>query len=97
MASAINEALCLSAEERSIKHKLLYDYICSNSAHFWADSFIRELQQTARIPAESNPTPALCFPTVKTAYAIAKKRLFFLDYDVNSLLLQVFIRLHIQL
>ncbi|KAL2919461.1 hypothetical protein HK105_201107 [Polyrhizophydium stewartii] len=81
VASAINEALLLSHEDRRLKHKQLLDYVTSHTAQFWAESFIRELRATALIPDQQNPTPFIDVPLIIDRYQSSKKRLLLFDYD----------------
>ncbi|RKO91617.1 glycosyltransferase family 20-domain-containing protein [Blyttiomyces helicus] len=80
VAHAINEALCLSKEERSIKHQQLYKHVTSNTAAFWAQMFIRELR-SCNVPTGANPTPVLDTRLLLDRYRTSKKRLMLFDYD----------------
>eukprot|EP00842_Homolaphlyctis_polyrhiza_P005863 jgi/Hompol1/6278/HPOL_002522-RA len=81
VAHAINDALLSSPEDRAIKHKQLYDHVSSQTAQFWAESFIRELRNTTIVPDQQIPTPILNVPLVVGMYKQSQKRLLMFDYD----------------
>ncbi|KAI9011250.1 glycosyltransferase family 20-domain-containing protein [Gaertneriomyces semiglobifer] len=81
VANAINEALSMSKEERSTKHQQLFDHVTSNTAAFWAESFVRELKKTDGVAPATNPTPALDVGLCVQKYRKAQKRLLMFDYD----------------
>ncbi|KAJ3013925.1 threalose-6-phosphate phosphatase [Thoreauomyces humboldtii] len=81
VAVAINEGLTLNKEEKSIKHQQMYDHVASNTAAFWAASFVKELRAASAAPSATNTTPLLDVSLVVERYKNAKKRLLMFDYD----------------
>jgi len=47
VSSSIHEALTMQLEEKKLKHAELFGYISSNTAQFWATSFLNEIQKVA--------------------------------------------------
>ena len=81
VATAIHDALVMSRDEKQIKQVQLYEYVTTNSAHFWASSFIKELQLVSSLPSQSNPTPKLDIDLLTKQFRESRNRLLFLDYD----------------
>lgn len=48
LASALHEALTLPERERRLKHQRLFQYVKKHTAAYWAQSFVKELQQIER-------------------------------------------------
>ena len=82
VATAINEALLMSREEKEMRHAQLYDYVTMNTARFWAESFIKEMMAVSVAKNDvSSTTPLLDLQLVTKHFLRARKRTFFLDYD----------------
>ncbi|RKP01567.1 hypothetical protein CXG81DRAFT_11812 [Caulochytrium protostelioides] len=81
VASAIDEALRLSMEERRLKHRQLMAHVMSHTAATWSHKFIRELHETVQMTVQSSPTAPLEFDRVCNVYRGAKHRLLLFDYD----------------
>ncbi|KAJ3035109.1 threalose-6-phosphate phosphatase [Rhizophlyctis rosea] len=80
VAHAMADAFNMLADERANKHQQLYDHVTSNTAQFWAHSFVKELRSISTNNG-ANPTPNLDVPLVVDRYLQADKRLFMFDYD----------------
>ncbi|KAK9763176.1 Trehalose-6-P synthase/phosphatase complex subunit [Basidiobolus ranarum] len=81
LAQAINESLSMPDEERAYRWKELHDHVITNSAQFWAESFIDELDKAHGERRSSVQIPHITPFVAKPAYQSSQKRLFFLDYD----------------
>ncbi|KAI8817533.1 glycosyltransferase family 20-domain-containing protein [Fimicolochytrium jonesii] len=81
VANTINEALTLSKEEKAIKHQQMLDHVLSNTAAFWAATFVKELRMASQLPSMTSTTPVLDIPLVVERYRKAKRRLLMFDYD----------------
>jgi trehalose 6-phosphate synthase/phosphatase len=81
VATAIQEALSFSMEDRIRKHQSLYEHVVSHSSAYWANSFINAMFEASLVETHSTPTPVLDLPLLKSSYAKSKKRLFLFDYD----------------
>ncbi|KAJ3328575.1 threalose-6-phosphate phosphatase [Blyttiomyces sp. JEL0837] len=81
VAHAINEALVMSNEEKTLKYMQLYNHVTLRTVEFWAKSFVKELRECLRTPDQSNPTPFLDYNVITEKYKHAKKRLLMFDYD----------------
>ncbi|ORX82316.1 hypothetical protein K493DRAFT_241037 [Basidiobolus meristosporus CBS 931.73] len=81
LARAINESLSMSDEERAYRWKELHDHVITNSAQFWAESFLDELDKAHGERRSSVQIPHITPFVVKPAYQSSQKRAFFLDYD----------------
>jgi trehalose 6-phosphate synthase/phosphatase len=83
VAKAINDALCMSQEEKNLRHKVMHDHVISHKAEVWAYSFLKNLISGIAIEEESAETPLLNTKKMMEQYQKANKRLIFFDYDVN--------------
>ncbi|ORY05343.1 hypothetical protein K493DRAFT_204613 [Basidiobolus meristosporus CBS 931.73] len=81
LAEAINESLSMPDDERAYRWKELYDNVVTNSAQFWAESFLDELDKAHGERRSSVQIPHITPFVAKAAYQGSQKRLFFLDYD----------------
>ncbi|KAM3586532.1 Trehalose-6-P synthase/phosphatase complex subunit [Umbelopsis sp. WA50703] len=80
---AIHEALSMGEEEKDERWQSLYQNVATNTAQYWAGSFISELEKanTDTTRRYSTQIPLLNSATFQEIYAKGKKRLFLLDYD----------------
>ena len=44
LASAINEAVTMSPEQRLVNHQKLYRYVTKYTSAYWGSGFVKELQ-----------------------------------------------------
>ena len=83
VSNTLNEALRMSQAEKKARHEQLLEHVCSNSADFWARSFLEDLKASLLIPDQANPTPPLDIGLACSLYKRASRRMIFLDYDVS--------------
>ncbi|KAG2181869.1 hypothetical protein INT44_008685 [Umbelopsis vinacea] len=83
VSDAIHEALSMNEEEKYNRWQSLYDNVATNTAQYWAASFIAELDKVKADTSRRYSThiPVLNPTTFGDTYAKTKKRLFMLDYD----------------
>ncbi|KAI8366831.1 glycosyltransferase family 20-domain-containing protein [Radiomyces spectabilis] len=81
LAKAINDALIMSEEEKLVRHSQLLDHVKSNTASFWAHSFVKMLHHACTLSEQSSYTPLLNIDYLVSRYKFAKKRLLCFDYD----------------
>ncbi|KAJ3049258.1 threalose-6-phosphate phosphatase [Rhizophlyctis rosea] len=81
VAHAIADSFDMAADERANKHQQLYDHVTSNTAQFWARSFVKELRAVGSAGSGANQSPRLDTSLVVDRYVQAEKRLFMFDYD----------------
>ncbi|KAI8057884.1 glycosyltransferase family 20-domain-containing protein [Syncephalis plumigaleata] len=83
MAEAIYEALVMDEEERTIRWQELYRHVTTNTAQYWVESFIGEVNRTHCDfkRRKSVRMPQMADGRLRAEYLMAKKRLIFLDYD----------------
>ncbi|KAI8577448.1 hypothetical protein K450DRAFT_177698 [Umbelopsis ramanniana AG] len=81
VAKAINDALCMSEEEKKLRHKVMHDHVISHKAENWAHSFMKNLMSSIATEEESADTPLLDTKLMYQQYQKAHKRLIFFDYD----------------
>ncbi|KAI9485265.1 MAG: glycosyltransferase family 20-domain-containing protein [Benjaminiella poitrasii] len=80
-AKAIYDALTMSEEEKLSRHKQLLAHVKSNTASFWAHSFVKMLIHTCLLSEQNNNTPILNLNYLQDQFRHAKKRLLCFDYD----------------
>eukprot|EP00192_Tetraselmis_astigmatica_P000069 CAMPEP_0117651800 /NCGR_PEP_ID=MMETSP0804-20121206/2286_1 /TAXON_ID=1074897 /ORGANISM="Tetraselmis astigmatica, Strain CCMP880" /LENGTH=1177 /DNA_ID=CAMNT_0005457803 /DNA_START=269 /DNA_END=3802 /DNA_ORIENTATION=- len=76
MAQAIEDALCMSDDERRERHRQMYMHVTIHTAQTWADTFIQELNDT-HVENElriRHVPPPLDIPTTVDAFRKAKGR-----------------------
>ncbi|EGF78115.1 hypothetical protein BATDEDRAFT_90772 [Batrachochytrium dendrobatidis JAM81] len=81
VANAINEALTMSADEKKYRWSMLYQYVSTNTAQSYVESFVSD---TARVHIEnmsimSTSIPRLSFKSLYADYISCHSRLFLLD------------------
>ncbi|CAO3611616.1 unnamed protein product [Cunninghamella blakesleeana] len=81
VAKAINDALCMTPEEKYTRHAQLLNHVKVHTASFWAYSFIKELYHTYNLTEQSSNTPLLDLNLLIERYSASKKRLLCFDYD----------------
>lgn len=81
VAKALNEALLMSDEHKTMRHAQLYDHVKSHTAQFWAQSFVTELLANIATPDQSDVTAFLDSELMTAKYMEAEKRLLLFDYD----------------
>lgn len=83
VAQAINDALSLSEEDKTKNHKELFKHVVSNTAAYWAESFITEALRVSSDMQNrfSVPIPHVPLYHIEEEYRKAKKAVFFLNYD----------------
>ncbi|KAI9023589.1 glycosyltransferase family 20-domain-containing protein [Phycomyces nitens] len=81
VAKAINDALVMSDEEKATRHMQLLSQVKSNTASFWAHSFVKSLNYTLALSELNNYTPLLNNEALVASYTKATKRLLCFDYD----------------
>ncbi|RUO96840.1 glycosyltransferase family 20-domain-containing protein, partial [Jimgerdemannia flammicorona] len=83
VGDAIHEALSMSDEEKNTRWKELYKNVATNTAQYWAESFISELEKVhTDMQRRFSIHIPLLNPTVFHAnFKNSKTRLILLDYD----------------
>ncbi|RMZ82183.1 hypothetical protein DV738_g1910, partial [Chaetothyriales sp. CBS 135597] len=81
VASAINDALSMSASERASDQQHLYNYVATHTVSNWSNSFLKRLLTNLTSFSQSELTPVLDRSKLQRAYRAASKRLFMFDYD----------------
>lgn len=81
VASAIDQALNMSAEERSSQHRKLYKHVITNTVSFWSQQYLNRLLTNLSSFDQSVATPALDRTKLLKQYRRARRRLFMFDYD----------------
>ncbi|KAI8988048.1 glycosyltransferase family 20-domain-containing protein [Mycotypha africana] len=82
VAKAINEALCMSEEEKKSRHLQMLDYVETHTSSFWAKSFLNVLEESIAASEQSSYTPILDINDLLKDYnGSKKKRLLCFDYD----------------
>ena len=81
LADAIHESLTLSRVERELRWAKLYRYVTTNTANYWARSFVTEFRDVCDHPPLLSKLPRLPTSDVLRAYEAAKHRLIVADYD----------------
>lgn len=80
-AEEINTALTMAEPEKAKTHKLLYEYVSTNTVQHWTDSYIRRLLTNLSSYDQTIATPALDRAKCLSQYRKASRRLFMFDYD----------------
>ncbi|KAH8053441.1 hypothetical protein JL722_9675 [Aureococcus anophagefferens] len=81
LARAIHEALTLTRVERELRWAKLHRYVTTNTASYWARSFVSEFRDVCEHPPLLSKLPKLNAASVLSAYSRAKNRLVVTDYD----------------
>ncbi|CAO3632902.1 unnamed protein product [Mucor fragilis] len=81
VAKAMNEALLMSEEEKQARHMQMLAHVKTHTASFWAQSFVKVLQESIATSEQSSYTPILDKERLLTFYHGSKKRLLCFDYD----------------
>lgn len=85
LASALHEALTLPEPERKLKHQRLFQYVKKHNAAFWAQSFVKHLQQidNAKVQHIHKPMQSLLrvASDVLPEMCARRRRLFLIEYE----------------
>mmetsp|Transcript_20182 Transcript_20182/g.63481 ORF Transcript_20182/g.63481 Transcript_20182/m.63481 type:complete len:996 (+) Transcript_20182:205-3192(+) len=81
LARAMHDALTLTRVERELRWAKLHRYVTTNTASYWARSFVDEFRDVCEHPPLLPKLPRLPAGQVLGAYARAKHRLVVTDYD----------------
>ncbi|KAI9199212.1 glycosyltransferase family 20-domain-containing protein [Polychytrium aggregatum] len=81
VASALNDALTMSQDERETKYQQLAEHVNRNTAKYWAQSLVSEAEKIIKLPSQALPTPFLDFDRAIESYRSSTKRLLMFDYD----------------
>jgi trehalose 6-phosphate synthase/phosphatase len=81
VAQAINSALTMSEEKKSVMHHSLYKYVTEKNVQTWSNNFIKRLLMVLSSHNAIISTPLLDKTSLLSQYRSAKKRLFMFDYD----------------
>jgi trehalose 6-phosphate synthase/phosphatase len=81
VAQAINSALTMSEEKKSVMHHSLYKYVTEKNVQTWSNNFIKRLLIVLSSHNAIISTPLLDKTSLLSQYRSAKKRLFMFDYD----------------
>mmetsp|Transcript_19468 Transcript_19468/g.29583 ORF Transcript_19468/g.29583 Transcript_19468/m.29583 type:complete len:1022 (+) Transcript_19468:51-3116(+) len=81
LAEAIHTSLTLSRVERELRWNKLYRYVTTNTASYWARSFVTEFKDVCDHPPLLSNLPRLQISQVLRAYENASHRLLVADYD----------------
>ena len=74
LARAIHEALTLTRVERELRWAKLHRYVTTNTASYWARSFVSEFRDVCEHPPLLSKLPKLNAASVLSAYSRAKNR-----------------------
>lgn len=80
-ADAIDMALTLSEEDKSLAHNRLYKHVTRNTVQSWISSYLKRLLTNLVSYSQSAATPALDRVKLLSQYRTSKRRLFMFDYD----------------
>ncbi|CAO3677838.1 unnamed protein product [Umbelopsis vinacea] len=83
VSDAIHEALSMNEDEKFSRWQALYNNVATNTAQYWAGSFISELNKVKADTSRRYSThiPVLNPSSFRDTYIQSKQRLFLLDYD----------------
>ena len=81
LARAIHDALTLTRVERELRWAKLHRYVNSNTASYWAKSFIDEFRDVCEHPPLLPKLPKLPAGKILQTYSRASRRLIVTDYD----------------
>jgi trehalose 6-phosphate synthase/phosphatase len=81
LARAIHDALTLTRVERELRWAKLHRYVSTNTASYWARSFVDEFRDVCEHPPLLPKLPKLPAGRVLQAYQRASRRLVVTDYD----------------
>jgi trehalose 6-phosphate synthase/phosphatase len=81
LARAIHDALTLTRVERELRWAKLHRYVSSNTASYWAKSFIDEFRDVCEHPPLLPKLPKLPAGKILQTYSLASRRLIVADYD----------------
>ncbi|ORX61185.1 hypothetical protein BCR36DRAFT_315559 [Piromyces finnis] len=83
VATAINESLTMSEEEKEIRWNELFTYIRTNSAQFFVESFVNELLQKYNDNQKRKATilPELKLDLILNTWTSSRKKLLFLGIN----------------
>ena len=81
LARAIHDALTLTRVERELRWAKLHRYVSSNTASYWAKSFIDEFRDVCEHPPLLPKLPKLPAGKILQTYSRASRRLIVTDYD----------------
>ena len=82
-AAAMNQALTMSAEERTQRWTALRDIVAKQTADSWLNTFLQSLQKAHEQHTRQHTTaiPRLSVNELAAKYKTANKRLFMLDFE----------------
>ena len=86
--------LLMSTAEKEERHARLHDIVTTHTSHTWASMLVKMLLGAMDGQHMARQTPALSVQTMLERYTNAKKRLYFLDYDVCACVVVGNLRLH---
>ena len=81
VADSIQKALTMSAEDKAIQHKKLYEHVTTHTIEEWTKTYLGRLLVNLASFNQSIATPALDKTRLLACYRRAKRRLFMFDYD----------------
>ena len=83
VATAINQGLLMSAEEKATRHEKLYKTVTTHTSHTWAAVLVKMLLEQMGLQGMARQTPYIPRKSLEGLYHAAGKRLFLFDYDVR--------------
>lgn len=81
VANAINDALCMTHDQRKEQHAKLYRHVVNNNVQSWTRKYLKRLLVNLEAFDQSFATPVLDRAKLLSTYRAANKRLFMFDYD----------------
>jgi hypothetical protein len=86
VATAINQGLLMSTEEKATRHEKLYKTVTTHTSHTWAAILVKMLLEQMGLQGMARQTPYIPRKNLEGLYHTAGKRLFLFDYDVRPFL-----------
>ncbi|KIK03192.1 glycosyltransferase family 20 protein [Laccaria amethystina LaAM-08-1] len=81
VATAINQGLLMSTEEKATRHEKLYKTVTTHTSHTWAAILVKMLLEQMGLQGMARQTPYIPRKNLEGLYHTAGKRLFLFDYD----------------
>ncbi|PGH10672.1 trehalose-phosphatase [Polytolypa hystricis UAMH7299] len=81
VATAINQALTMSTEEKDEQHEKLYKHVTTHTINTWSDQYLKRLLTNLSSFDQSVATPVLDRTVLRSQYRKARRRLLMFDYD----------------
>ncbi|KAJ7635051.1 trehalose 6-phosphate phosphatase [Roridomyces roridus] len=81
VAAAMNQGLLMTEGEKLNRHEALYKVVTTHTSHTWAAVLVKILLSQLGGKDTARSTPYIPKDVLESRYHVAKKRMFFFDYD----------------